>query len=408
MPPSPDRMAQTSALLLLPPPPSASFPQFKEAYEPILSEVYSKLAQSLDGLNQSAILDIALSLPGLLSPECQPRARMYGSLRRFLANIYRLIGIVSVERNIELGGPGGVDARVIFLDFDTVIHPTQATISVSQTGPILDLETLARSARLWDAVYYPDNAVGQTLATAFSRIYSQAKDPNAGAVEAISGVPNWTTAESLIVPGDAAKAVAHYSIAVGGTFDHFHIGHKQLLTATALALDPVQDSTSGRGGLLTIGVSGDELLVNKKYAEFLESWEERCASSASFLTAIMDFCPPASSAPRIEQISQPGPNGKYTLMEIRRGLTLKLVRISDPFGPTITDESISALVVSQETSSGGAAVNRERAKKGWKGLEVFEVDILHSGEVPSDDVESFASKISSTDLRRRRMELAQR
>ncbi|KAL4891021.1 hypothetical protein BDV59DRAFT_76545 [Aspergillus ambiguus] len=403
----PDPTAQTSALLLLPPPPSSSFPLFKDAYEPILSAVYSRLAQSLDGLNQSAILDIALSLPGLLSPGHQPRARMYGSLRRFLANIYRLIGIVSVERNIELGGPGGIDARVIFLDFDTVTNPTRETVPVAQTGPILDLETLARSARLWDAVYHPDNAVGQTLATAFSSIYAQAKDPNAGAVEAISGVPNWTLSESLIVAEDVAKSTApHYSVAVGGTFDHFHIGHKQLLTATALALDPIQSTTSGRGGLLTIGVTGDELLVKKKYAEFLESWEERCASPASFLMAIMDFCPPANSAPRIERVSQPGPNGKYTLMEVRPWLTLKLVQISDPFGPTITDESISALVVSQETSSGGAAVNEERAKRGWKGLEVFEVDILHSGEVPSDDVEGFASKISSTELRRRRMELA--
>ncbi|KAF9888802.1 hypothetical protein FE257_008378 [Aspergillus nanangensis] len=401
-----DPLGQTSVLLLLPPPPSASFHQFKDAYEPILSSVYSNLSQSLGGLNQSAVLEIALSLPRLLSPECQPRASTYGSLRHFLANIYRLIGIVSVEKHVELGGPGGIDARVFFLDFDTVENPRKETVSVSQTGPIIDLPTLAKSARLWDTIYYPSTPVGEKLATAFNSIYAGEKDPNAGGLEAIFGVPNWTTSEPLIVPEDPAKSVAHYSVVVGGTFDHFHIGHKQLLTATALALD--QDPIPGKDGLLTIGVTGDELLVNKKYSEFLESYEDRCRSCASFLTAILDFSPPASSAPRIEQVSEPGPNGRYTLMMIRPGVTLKLVQISDPFGPTITEESITALVVSQETRSGGAAVNEARAKKGWKALEVFEVDILHSGDVPTVDVEDFASKISSTDLRRRRMELAKK
>jgi phosphopantetheine adenylyltransferase len=209
----------------------------------------------------------------------------------------------------------------------------------------------------------------------------------------------------LIVPEVNAQS-SHYSVAVGGTFDHFHIGHKLLLTATALALEPVEEFDPIRERRLTVGVTGDALLKNKKYAEFLESWDDRCQSTSSFLMAIMDFSLPDKSAPRVERVSQPGPNGHYVLMKVRSGLTLKLVQITDPFGPTITDESIDALVVSGETRAGGAAVNEERAKKGWKSLDVFEIDVLHSGEVPTTDGESFASKISSTDIRRRRMEMA--
>lgn len=146
--------------------------------------------------------------------------------------------------------------------------------------------------------------------------------------------------------------------------------------------------------------------MNKKYAEFLESWDERCQSTASFLSAIIDFKPSGKSAPSTKRVTQPGPNGKYILTTILPGLDLKLVEISDMFGPTITDEGISALVVSKETRSGGGAVNDERAKKGWKSLDVFEVDVLESGEAPASELESFASKISSTDIRRRRKEMA--
>ncbi|KAF7597262.1 hypothetical protein BBP40_008104 [Aspergillus hancockii] len=400
-----DRISPASALLLLPPPPSTSFEQCKNVYEPILSTVCRNLL-SLNGTNHIAILDIALFLPGIQSPSCQPRAKAFKDLQCFLAHIYRLIGIISVEDNVELDAPGGIDTRVILLDFDSIHASARNTLQASQMGPILGMPTLATSARLWDRIFYPGNQVGQDLATAFSSIYSQFKDPNAGTLLSVPGAPSWTPLKFIVAPEDTNESDLHHSVIVGGTFDHFHIGHKLLLTAMALVLDPVRDVNSGDEARLIIGVTGDELLVNKKYAEFLESWDERCESAASFLTAIMDFYPPDKSATHTERVTEPGPNGKYILMKVRPGLTLKLVQISDPFGPTITEENISALVVSQETRSGGAAVNQERAKKGWESLDVYEIDVLHSGEVPSNDVEKFASKISSTDIRRHRMERA--
>lgn len=397
-------VSQTSALLLLPPPPSASFEQFQQVYESVLSEVCSRLLQSLQGTHRTAILDIVLALPGLRSSSSQPRSRVFGSLQSCLANVYRLLGVISVERGIELDVPGGIDARVVFLDSDSIHQTTEQSRGGSHIGPIVDLRTLAESARLWDWVFFPDNHVGQTLATAFSSIYSQAKDPNAGDVQPIHGVSDWTPFDSLTVSGNASESKAHYSVVVGGTFDHFHIGHKFLLTATALVLQPPQDPGTTEG-LITVGVTGDALLVNKKYAEFLETFEDRCKSAADFLSAIMEFGP-SDSASRIQQVSQPGSFGKYMLVKVRPGLTLRLVQITDVFGPTITEESISALVVSKETRAGGASINQERNKKGWHGLEVFEIDVLLMGGVPAQDVEDFASKLSSTEMRRRRMEMA--
>ncbi len=89
-------------------------------------------------------------------------------------------------------------------------------------------------------------------------------------------------------------------------------------------------------------------------------------------------------------------------------ITIECVEIQDPFGPTITDEDVTALVVSGETRSGGQAVNDKRTEMGWKALEVFEIDVLdaqESTEGPSK-TDDFASKISSTAIRKRKAENA--
>jgi phosphopantetheine adenylyltransferase len=301
--------------------------------------------------------------------------------------------------------PGGIDSRVILLDFDSVrtsesVH--KSSVATECNGPVIDVKTLASSGRLWDNIFYPDTPVGQDLATAFNKFYT----PNGGTLQPLSETAQWTPGENLVVPGEMPEPVLHHSVILGGTFDHFHIGHKLLLTATALVLQPAGTGQAGQERTITVGVTGDDMLKNKKYAQFLESWEERCRSTGAFLRSIMDFGPPQTSASHVEQIYKPGPNGRAMVMKIRPGITLRLVQILDPYGPTITEENLSALVVSKETRSGGAAVNQERAKRGWKQLEVFEVDVIHSGEVATGEVEDFASKISSTDIRRRRMELA--
>lgn len=403
-----DPISRPYALLLLPPPPSDSFERLKDAYEPAFSAAYSKLSQALNGWNSIAFLDVALAVPGLLSPSCSPRSRVFASLQHLLANVYKLICAVCAAKNIELDAPDGIDTRVFFVDCSSTVPED----NLPRHGPIISLQILAASGRPWDFIFYLESTAGKNLVADFTgRLSSQAQDRSTANTHAIPCVKDWTPSEFLVGSGDQQSSIPHYSVAVGGTFDHLHIGHKLLLTATVLALEPVRDADLGKKRLITVGVTGDELLVNKKYAEYLESWDERCQSTASFLMSVIDFSPPESSAPSTERVSEPGPNGKYVLMKIRPDLSLKLVQISDPCGPTVTEESISALVVSEETRAGGNFINDERAKKGWSGLEVFEVDVLFSGEVAEVigvNAENFGSKISSTDIRRRRMKLARR
>lgn len=82
----------------------------------------------------------------------------------------------------------------------------------------------------------------------------------------------------------------------------------------------------------------------------------------------------------------------------RGEMVVEIVEINDPFGPTVTEEGITALVVSEETRSGGEAVNRERRAKGWAELEMFVVGVV-------EEEGGGGVKMSSTEIRRRREEV---
>lgn len=399
-----DSRGPAAALLLLPPPPSFSLGPLKGIFEKPLADVIRKIVQSLDQPHQIATLDVVLQVPGLLSASARPRALVFAPLQHYLSSIYTLIGAAAAAHKIDLDAPGGLDARVLF----TGEQDSNAPAPRLGLGPVVDLESLVTSGRQWNHVFYLRTEIGSRLYHDFLHVRQNAGiDAPIQSHEVSTTTPQWPVSSTLLQAetSEAQDQRPHYSVCVGGTFDHLHLGHKLLLTALALTLESPTDTDQGQERLLTIGVTGDALLKNKKYAEFLESWDARYENTAAFLRSIMDFTP--NNTPRIEQIHAPGPNGHVVVMQVQPLLTFKFVEIWDPFGPTITEEDLTALVVSKETASGGAAVNEERLKKGWQGLTIFEVDVLQTGEVADvTDVNNFESKISSTDIRRRRMNLA--
>nr|KMM68497.1 pantetheine-phosphate adenylyltransferase family protein [Coccidioides posadasii RMSCC 3488] len=381
------------ALLLLP---GATFPSFaalKLAYEQAISTALLALSSSVKRSRRSAILDIAVAVSGPSLPDAELRTKSFDRLQRLLASIYRLVGVVGVKRSVDLDGPGGVDARIFFVDCTHGKPIESQTSGPPQIGPVVDLASLAAAGRSWEHIYSVDSPQGDE----FLRDLREAIAPSLGNQLKIRKLPGTSGARSLALHVDrtTTHSTPHYSVAVGGTFDHLHTGHKLLLTATVLPLDPYVAQSPQKRRIVTIGITGDEMLVNKKYAEFLESWEERWRDRSQI---------------KFERISDPGPNGQRVIVLVGSSLEFRFVQIADPFGPTITDEDITALVVSKETRSGGKSVNDEREKKGWATLEVFEVDVLDLSEAEAGtgetSAENFESKISSTEIRRRRMNVA--
>lgn len=163
----------------------------------------------------------------------------------------------------------------------------------------------------------------------------------------------------LIERQNAPKISKKYNVsALGGTFDHIHDGHKILLSVAAFLAKRK----------LIIGITGQALLKNKKYAEFLEPFEVRMKRTIAFVNRILDD------------------NVRYDVYEI-----------NDVCGPTGFVKDIDCLVVSEESAKGGAYVNNYRNERGFPGLDVITIKVV-GGEDSSED-NSWKGKISSTDIR---------
>ncbi|KAK0933662.1 hypothetical protein LTR29_014775 [Friedmanniomyces endolithicus] len=378
-------------ILFLPPVPSPpSLKSLKAAFGDTISQVLKEVASHSSDSQHAAILEVALAIPELSRNQHASRSTLYDGVQASVAAVYKLVCVIAAQGKINVEDSDGVDVRVLLIAWSPVGSDGQPKFA--SCGPVVGLDTLARCGRQWQFAFGVESDAGEKMVKAFV----SAK----GSREQDDGVQSTSTKGSEASEhqqGSTLSRQRNQHVAVGGTFDHLHIGHKLLLTMTVFAVDEaVKDNQTERSA--TIGITGDQLLVNKKHAEVLESWSDRQEAVRAFLDSILNFNP---SPPSTTTRNDAGPNGKSVDLHYPSNLTIKCTEIQDPFGPTITDEQISALIISGETRSGGKAVNDKRKEKGWKELEVFEVDVLDAEEELEglEAKEGFGSKLSSTAIR---------
>ena len=387
-----DRQSGPLWLLLLPRPPSEiSLNTLRVAYGPGLNQVLRTASKASVG-SSNVVLDVAIAYDD--EPIFQ-----YSRIQKLLGLMYRLICVICTENSIDLQYDNDVDARLIIFQHETAFG--EASQCHQAFG---DLQSLAQSDRAWQLLCSLESEAAENLLQSFLRLreefLGETVHSNQIKIERLPGglAIHQSSPRNAFQEGSSHR---HRSVAVGGTFDHLHAGHKLLLTMTALVLDP----SSIPGACLTVGITGDELLKNKRFKEELEDFHDRQLAVQEFLLGILALVSPShvwKSTLLSKETSSPG---REVHNMLKSGLTIKYVEIFDPCGPTITDETITALVLSAETRDGGQVVNEKRREKGWMALEVFEVDVLDAGETNGDSREhandKFQGKISSTDIRRR-------
>jgi pantetheine-phosphate adenylyltransferase len=127
-------------------------------------------------------------------------------------------------------------------------------------------------------------------------------------------------------------------VALGGTFDPIHDGHRALFER-AFEL-----------GDVTVGLTSDELAPRTRNEDRpIRSFEERRAALEDELAAIADDC---------------DHDRKYEIRELH-----------EPTG-IATEPRFDALVVSPETREGGKRINDRRREQGHDPLEIVVVDHL--------------------------------
>ena len=140
------------------------------------------------------------------------------------------------------------------------------------------------------------------------------------------------------------KDKKYNKVAVGGTFDKFHDGHKKLLS-TAFEL----------GNQIEIGVTSDEFGGLKGD---IDSCKERMDNLKLFFEDKSNF---------------------------------NVVPLEDPFGTTIYEADFDAIVVSEETEPNAVKINEIRVSKGMNPLDIVIVSFVLAED---------GNPISSTRIRR--------
>ena len=127
------------------------------------------------------------------------------------------------------------------------------------------------------------------------------------------------------------------TVVVGGTFDELHRGHKTLLMKAFDIAEHVQ-----------IGLCSDNFVKRLSKPHLTAPYDQRLKELKAFLRQ----------------------NGLHKRAEI--------VRIDNPYGTTLFDRSIEALVVSKETEAMALVINKKRREAELPPLQIIAIDMIPS------------------------------
>jgi pantetheine-phosphate adenylyltransferase len=123
---------------------------------------------------------------------------------------------------------------------------------------------------------------------------------------------------------------SYKKVAVGGTFDKFHYGHRRLI-----------DIAFEIGNYVVIGVTSNEF-------GGIKGRIEPCNVRMSNLRSLLEK-----------------KHQNYDIQEL-----------NDPFGTTIIDDTMDAIVVSEETEPTAFKINEIRKKKGMEPLDIITIRMV--------------------------------
>lgn len=150
-------------------------------------------------------------------------------------------------------------------------------------------------------------------------------------------------------------------VGVSGTFDHFHKGHKRLIS-----------EAFGLSDQVAIGITTDQMAEKKLNAQFPPS---RLLRRSRY-----------EGPTRLRRVSkiQKYPERKREVERFLRvnGLWARaeFVEIRDVYGSAVEDDRLEAIVLTEETRKGGETVNKKRVSMGKHPLNLIIVPVLAASD----------------------------
>jgi phosphopantetheine adenylyltransferase len=125
------------------------------------------------------------------------------------------------------------------------------------------------------------------------------------------------------------------NVILGGSFDKLHKGHKLLLKHALKFSNRIK-----------IGLVKDEMLKNKLFSSKIENFNLRKNKIIGFLK------------------------------KIRKNVHIDIVPLSDPYGPSIEDNTITDIIATEETLPRVIKINKIRSSKNLSKLKIHVVKLL--------------------------------
>ncbi len=159
----------------------------------------------------------------------------------------------------------------------------------------------------------------------------------------------------------------YHKVALGGTFDHFHIGHEALITK-AFEI----------GECVVIGVTSDDF-ARRKFQKKAVVNQNFGSSSVSLVNEQSGDTQPIrhsqseDSQNFIDSFTERKHHVQQLINQKNWENRVEIIELPDVYGPTITDASFDAIVVSPETEPAGHLINTKRREVGLTPLEIIVV-----------------------------------
>ncbi|KAI5635214.1 dephospho-CoA kinase domain-containing protein [Phthorimaea operculella] len=169
----------------------------------------------------------------------------------------------------------------------------------------------------------------------------------------------WYDLEPLAQTGSEESVQTYDYVALGGTFDRLHNGHKILLSQAVLR------STKH----VTVGVCDVNMIQSKKLWELIEPVEKR-------IEAVLNF-----------------------LKDVNPDLEYNVLPIQDMYGPTKDDPRFQLIVVSEETARAVEKINERRRENGLNPLDKYVIGLAEDTHEKRSEEEEV--KVSSSNQRMR-------
>src|SRR5258705_3785376 len=126
---------------------------------------------------------------------------------------------------------------------------------------------------------------------------------------------------------------------LGGTFDHFHLGHQKLL-----------DAAFEQSHFVTIGIAASNLFQHKLLAEHIEAYDIRESTLKKYLT-------------------QKGFSNRCAI-----------IPLTDIFGTTLQEKDIDAIFATEDNRKNVDLINSKRKENNFPELEIISVSFVKSAD----------------------------